>query len=83
LGGKKDNLWLVTFIASVSFMVMNCPVNFQKEEIGTYMYAARSEQTQWIQCKGYRCLAILDENGTWRCFATGKELKNVVKVHCD
>ena len=34
----------------------------------------------WVQCEGYRCLAVLDHKGRWKAYATHKELSGVVKV---
>jgi len=34
----------------------------------------------WVQCKGFRILAMADKDGTWRSFFTGKELPDVVGV---
>jgi hypothetical protein len=34
----------------------------------------------WVQCDGYRCLAVLDRNGTWKSFFDGKELTDFVNV---
>lgn len=64
-------------------MAMKCPVNFQKEKIENYMYAAQSDVAHWIQCKGHRCLGVLDARGKWRCFVTGLELVNAVEARCD
>jgi hypothetical protein len=33
----------------------------------------------WVQCQGYRCLAVL-RNGKWRTYATGGELADFIKV---
>ena len=33
----------------------------------------------WVQCKGYRCLAVL-RNGKWRAYATGEELTDFIRV---
>ena len=33
----------------------------------------------WIQCQGYRCLAVL-RNGRWLTYATGEELADFIKV---
>jgi hypothetical protein len=64
-------------------MAMKCPVDFKKEKIGAFMYAARSAEKRWIKCKGFKCLGILDASGKWRCFVTGQELNNVVEMHCN
>jgi hypothetical protein len=34
----------------------------------------------WVQCVGYRCLAVLNKNGKWRSYATGEELTGFLKV---
>ena len=38
-------------------------------------------ESLWVQCDGYRCLAFLGLDGKWRAYATGKELRDVVKVY--
>jgi len=37
----------------------------------------------WVQCKGYRCMGVLDANGKWKSFITGEELSGVFKVYSD
>ena len=37
----------------------------------------------WVQCKGYRCMAVLDANGKWKSFITGEELSGVFNVYSD
>jgi hypothetical protein len=34
----------------------------------------------WVQCSGYRCLAVIDEAGLWKAFYGGEELPDVIKV---
>ena len=36
-------------------------------------------QLCWVQCQGYRCLAVL-KDGKWRVYATGEELTDFIKV---
>jgi hypothetical protein len=62
---------------------MKCPVDFQKAKIDLCMYAAQSDVEHWIQCKGHRCMGVLDAKGKWRCFVTGLELVNAVEVRRD
>ena len=57
---------------------MGCNVPFRKKKIDTYMSTPQPGEIHWIQCKGYRCLGVLDAHGKWKCFATGEELKDVV-----
>jgi hypothetical protein len=45
-----------------------------------YLTTPPAEETHWVQCNGHRCLAIVDKNGKWKCFATGLELTDVVKI---
>jgi len=33
----------------------------------------------WVQCHGYRCLAIL-RNGKWMTYSTGEKLPDFIKV---
>jgi len=33
----------------------------------------------WVQCRGYRCLAVL-KNGRWKCYSTGVELPDFIEV---
>jgi hypothetical protein len=80
---KIAKLWLAVHSIWGRFAKMKCSVDFQKEKIENYMYAAQSGVSHWIQCKGHRCFGVLDANGEWRCFVTGKKIDAVVKVHCD
>jgi hypothetical protein len=32
----------------------------------------------WVQCPGFRCMAVADHNGKWKVFPTGKELTSSV-----
>jgi len=34
----------------------------------------------WVQCEGYRCLAVLNKNGKWMVYATGAEVIDFIKV---
>ena len=34
----------------------------------------------WVQCQGYRTLAVRDEKGKWRTVGKGEELTGPVKV---
>jgi hypothetical protein len=80
---KNDKLWLVVFIPGASFFAMDCEVTDREEKIDAYLSVPPLNQTRWIQCKGYKCLGVLDPSGKWRCFATGRELIDIVKIHCD
>lgn len=62
---------------------MNGDVTSPKEKIDAYVSGPQPGETHWIQCKGYRYLGILEEDGKWKCFATGKELNVVVKILSD
>lgn len=53
------------------------------EESNTGAPPPRSGEIRWVQCKGYRCLAVLDAKGKWRCLATDEELNDIVKVYDD
>jgi len=35
----------------------------------------------WVQCKRYRCLAVMNNSGKWSCVATGRELADVVRTY--
>jgi hypothetical protein len=34
----------------------------------------------WVQCKGYRCMAVLNYKGEWRAYPSHKPLEDVIKV---
>lgn len=34
----------------------------------------------WVQCEGFRCLAVMTPKGKWKTFYDGKQLFGVVKV---
>jgi hypothetical protein len=38
-------------------------------------------QQYWVQCDGYRCLAIMDDAGKWESVSTRKEVTGVIKVY--
>jgi hypothetical protein len=61
----------------------NCPREQQNLKFTEITPAIHASQPQWVQCHGYRCLALLGQDGKWRCFATGEELKDVVKAPID
>jgi hypothetical protein len=62
---------------------MDCTVQFRQAKIDLYLSAPPAEETHWVQCNGRRCLAVVDQNGKWKCFATGRPLSDVVKVYAD
>ena len=62
---------------------MNAMVQFLSDDFGADLSAPRSIKPLWVECRGYRCLAYLDENSKWRTFATGKELNEVIEVCAD
>jgi hypothetical protein len=66
---------------SFRFIVMDCNITYRREKLGEFILTPESEKTFWVQCKGYRCLALLTKDGKWKCFATGEELHNVLNVH--
>jgi len=72
---NNGNGWLAAFFAGVRFTVMKCPVKLRSVKLGLFLAAPLSEATRWIQCRGCKCLAIVDKSGKWRCFATGEDLK--------
>lgn len=41
--------------------------------------AVKSEPV-WVQCNGYRCLAVKDEVGNWRKYHNRSPLPDVVRV---
>ena len=67
-------------MAGARIEVMNCPVKFRQSKMDLYLTTPPAEETHWVQCNGHRCLAIVDKNGKWKCFATGLELTDVVKI---
>jgi hypothetical protein len=34
----------------------------------------------WVQCEGFRCLAVRDRHGTWKIFYDGVPLSGVIKI---
>jgi predicted AlkP superfamily phosphohydrolase/phosphomutase len=38
-------------------------------------------QQYWVQCKDYRCMATLEDNGDWISQSTGKKMDGVLKVY--
>jgi hypothetical protein len=43
--------------------------------------SAEINQRYWVQCDGYRCLAMMDKAGKWESVSTGKEVTGVIKVY--
>jgi hypothetical protein len=37
-------------------------------------------EPRWVYGNGYRCLAVSDNRGKWRSYATGIELLDFIKV---
>ena len=37
----------------------------------------------WVQCEGFRCLAVMDEQGKWKTVFGGAELTGNIKVIAD
>ena len=37
-------------------------------------------EPSWVQCKGYRCLAVWDKKGKWKSYSTGAELIDFLRV---
>jgi hypothetical protein len=35
-------------------------------------------QRYWVQCEGFRCMAVADNDGKWKMFHSGKELTSKV-----
>ncbi len=62
---------------------MNCAVKFRLLKIGLGLAAPPAEKTHWVRCSGHGCLALVDRNGKWKCFATGKELIGVAPAPAD
>jgi hypothetical protein len=38
------------------------------------------ETPVWVQCEGYRCLAVLSRQGEWRTLYNDKPLPKVIRV---
>lgn len=61
---------------------MSAPDQLPTKKTTTLFPSIQSGKAYWVQCKDYRCLAILSREGTWRCFSTGNELLDeVVEVY--
>ena len=41
----------------------------------------QSSEPHWVQCNGFRCLALLGRDGKWKCVATGKDVAGIVKIY--
>jgi hypothetical protein len=62
---------------------MSCTVHLRQLKLDLFLSAPSSEETHWVQCLGHKCLAVVDKNGKWECFATGKELIDFIKLPAD
>jgi hypothetical protein len=54
--------------------MMNCNVKFRMLKMGLSVAFPQVEEKRWVECNGHGCLAVVDKNGKWKCFATGREL---------
>ena len=79
----NGNFGLGLFAGRIRFVIMDCDVPFRKEKLNEFKVLPYPEQAHWVLCSGKRCLAILNDHRKWLCFATGKELTDVVTVRCD
>jgi hypothetical protein len=34
----------------------------------------------WVQCEGFRCLAVRDKNGAWKTFYDGVPLSGAIEI---
>jgi hypothetical protein len=60
---------------------MNTPEQYPNQEITSDARPPiEPGKAYWVQCKSYRCLAVLDQQGRWRSYANDKELTDVIKV---
>ena len=59
---------------------MNHPPENQHMIQDEFAPVIQSSEPRWVQCKGYRCLAILGPDRKWRSFSTGNELKDGVEA---
>ena len=64
-------------------MLMDCYVPSRNEKLQEFLATPNIDKSRWVQCKGYRCLAIPTDDGKWLCFATGKELTDIIHVYPD
>jgi hypothetical protein len=64
---------------------MNCLFDSRNKKDGEsgYFPPKEGEQAFWVQCKGYRCRAILGKDRKWKCFISGRVLTDIVKVYPD
>jgi hypothetical protein len=37
-------------------------------------------EPSWVQCRGYRCLAVLNKDGKWITYSNGKEITDFIRV---
>ena len=57
---------------------MNCDVKCRLLKAGLTLAFPPAEETHWVRCNGHGCLALVDKNGKWKCFATDRELIGLV-----
>ncbi|MGD1089563.1 MAG: hypothetical protein ABR955_12700 [Verrucomicrobiota bacterium] len=58
-------------------------MNEKDQKSGDYLSAGRLPeigQPYWVQCKSFRCMAVLDKKGKWKSFSTDEELPDVINV---
>ena len=62
---------------------MDCDIPNRAEKLFMFQLRLKPDKIHWVECNGYRCLAVLNDDGKWLCFATGKVLANIIIEHCD
>jgi len=61
--------------------MMNCDVKCRLLKVGLTMAFPLAAETHRVRCNGRGCLALVDKNGKWKCFATGRELIGLAPTH--
>jgi hypothetical protein len=56
-------------------------VNEKDQISGDYIFAGQLPEIgvpYWVQCKKFTCKAVVDKEGNWKAFTSGRELTDVI-----
>jgi len=59
---------------------MNATFQISDNAIDPEATVLRAGNTYWVRCVDSWCVAVLDGQHKWKCFATGEELSDVICV---
>jgi hypothetical protein len=60
---------------------MNLMVENHTENHSVDDSKGKFSELSWVQCNGYRCLAMMNADGKWIAVGTGEELTDVIGIY--